>query len=264
LLENASVPSSAGRAPGIANGFVVLTHILVALLAVLSALAAVLLVARRKTPEVLRPLGYIAVGTLPLLLAVHLSRTLAAQYDPDRVAMQALLPLSIAVAWVTQKAVRRLPDRRVRRVAIGAIVVSLLVLLSNSSGLTGATLGSSTSLNLASRGAQFERMNITEPELASAHWLGSLTAPHPLVYADELGAHRLVIAANMSEENIIGTLVPQVIDRHAWVYGSTRNIADGRAEANDVSDVLYKFPFGFLNDNFNTVYANGSSEIFHR
>ncbi len=265
-LKDASTPQPPPRAPGLANSLTVLTHVLAPILVLVSVLAAMLLVVRRQTPAILRQLAYIAVGTVPLLVAVHISRTIAAQYGSDRVALQALLPLSIAVGWAAQQGVRRLHQQLLRSVAVGVITVALLVLVSNSSGLTGATLGSSTPINLASSGTQYEQLNITAPELASAQWLGSMTVSHSPVYADAFGSIRLFLESGNGVE-VLGDLAPQVIDRHAWVYASARNIVDGRAESNapnNNDDVTYQFPLAFLSDNFNTVYANGSSEVFHR
>jgi len=74
------------------------------------------------------------------------------------------------------------------------------------------------------------------------------------------------LAATTGIQNgLILDVTPATIDSQAWVYASPTNVIDGRAFAlyNDHLATYY-FPFDFLNDNFDLVYTNGSSEVFHR
>jgi hypothetical protein len=112
----------------------------------------------------------------------------------------------------------------------------------------------------------FERFYTTAPELASAQWLGNavLGRPGQLVYADEYGQLPLAAVTGL-QQGLFLDLTPATLNRHAWVYASRSNIVNGRAFAlyNDHL-ATYAFPSGFLDANYDLVYTDGSSEVFHR
>ena len=60
-------------------------------------------------------------------------------------------------------------------------------------------------------------------------------------------------------------LTPLTLNQHAWVYASRTNVINGRAFAlyND-HIASYVFPADFLDANYDLVYTDGSSEVFHR
>ena len=60
-------------------------------------------------------------------------------------------------------------------------------------------------------------------------------------------------------------LTPGTLDQHAWIYASSVNVLDGRARgiAGD-RYATYRFPSRFIGDHWNTVYANGTSAVYHR
>ena len=105
---------------------------------------------------------------------------------------------------------------------------------------------------------------MTEPELASADWLGKAVRPGQLIYADRYAQLRL-FAVTGSTLRLIGDVTPQTLNQHAWIYADRTNVLDHSAEAvfND-STVSYTFPADFLDANYDLVYTNGSSEVFHR
>ena len=60
-------------------------------------------------------------------------------------------------------------------------------------------------------------------------------------------------------------LTPQTLNQHAWVYASRSNVVDGRAFASYNNHFAsYVFPTPFLNANYDLVYTDGSSEVYHR
>jgi hypothetical protein len=60
-------------------------------------------------------------------------------------------------------------------------------------------------------------------------------------------------------------VTPLTLNDHAWVYASRTNVIDRQAYVYyGERFVSYVFPLKFLNANFNLVYTNGSSEVFHR
>jgi hypothetical protein len=84
------------------------------------------------------------------------------------------------------------------------------------------------------------------------------------VYADRYAQLRLfaVTGRNLS---LIGDVTPRTLNKRAWVYADRTNVINRSARALfDNSTVNYIFPAGFLRANYNLVYTNGFSEVYHR
>jgi hypothetical protein len=131
------------------------------------------------------------------------------------------------------------------------------------SGLGGAVLGGGTATNLANSGGDFQQFYVTPPELASAGWLGRQVRSGQLVYADRYGQLPLVSQTGFSN-GLLLDVTPQTLDRHAWVYASRTNVVDGVARADYLGhSVTYVFPRRFLDANYDLVYTDGTSEVYH-
>jgi uncharacterized membrane protein len=228
----------------------------------LAALGALLMVLRRKAPVIVRQIGLLALVTTLLLTLLRFSGTLAVVYGQERAQLQGLVLLATSLCWTIQglASVRKIRPAEVLTVAVACLAVVLV----NTSYLVGAELGGGTSVNLANSGAAFEYFYTTAPELASAQWLGAAIEPGQLVYADEYGQLRLAATTGIQDELILD-LTPLTLNSHAWVYASRTNVIDGRAFAPYNEHLAtYVFPADFLNDNYDLVYTDGSSEVFHR
>ena len=146
--------------------------------------------------------------------------------------------------------------------AIGA--ASLAILLASNSGLAAVALGGGTKTNLANSGLDYEQFDMTTPELASASWLIDAMRPGQLVYADNYGQLRIFAVAGYPP-TLLTDITPLTIDQHAWVYATRTNVVDKQAASYfDNQGIFYAFPFSFLDANFDIVYTDGSSEVFHR
>jgi uncharacterized membrane protein len=227
----------------------------------LAAIGAIVLALRRKTPTVARQLALLGAGTLLALGAIRFSGTIASEYNQQRAFVQAFAVLAITMSWTLQHLTARL--RRWQSFVTVVATVTLAVIFAEMSGLAGAALGGGTATNLANSGEDYERYYTTAPESASAQWLGGQVRPGELVYADRYGELRLNAETSISR-GLLNDITPQTLDQNAWVYASRGNLVDGRArQVFDNHTVTYAFPLGFLDANFNVVYANGSSEVFH-
>lgn len=227
------------------------------------AVAAIVLALRKKTPLIGRQLAVLGAGTLVMLVVIRLSGTVATEYNPQRAFIQAFAVLAITMSWTLQGLAGWL--RRFGRWSIAVTVAAALglaVIFAQMSGLAGAAFGGGTGMNLANSGEDYERFNMTVPELAAAQWLGGQFQQGELVYADRYGELRLNAETTISR-GLLNDITPRTLDRSAWVYASQSNLVDGRArQLFDNGAVTYAFPLGFLDANFNVVYANGSSEVF--
>jgi uncharacterized membrane protein len=233
------------------------------LIYLLAAFGALLMVLRRKSSVTTRYIGLLALAALFFLVLIRLSGTLAAVYNQERALLQAMMILAIPVCWSLQ----RLSGWRKRRrsFVLAAAAASLTLMFIGTSGILGAVLGGGTTTNLANSGEDFERFYMTAPELASARWLGQSVRPGQLVYADRYAQLPLIAMTGITGA-LFNDVTPRTIDQYAWVYASTSNIVDHRARAlfNGQDSVTYVFPAGFLDANYDLVFTDGSSEVFHR
>lgn len=229
---------------------------------VIAALAALFMVLRRGASALTRKVGMLALVTTLLLTVLRLSGTLAETYGQERAQLQGLVLLAIALCWAGQRLTEARPAWR--ESVLAATAAGLAVVLINTSYLVSAVLGGQTSVNLANNGQAFEEFYATTPELAAARWLGQSVPPGQLVYADEYGQLPLVEMTGI-QTGLTLDLTPQTLDQYAWVYASRTNVVNGRAFAlyNDHT-VSYAFPASFLRANYDLVYTDGSSEVFHR
>jgi uncharacterized membrane protein len=228
----------------------------------LGAVGALLMVVWRRTPVLTRQVGLLALATVFLLALIRLSGTLADAYNQERALLQSTVVLAVALFWLVQ---RLAGQRRWRQAAAAGLAAGgLTVMFLTTSGLAGVLLGGGTATNLANSGEDFERYYMTAPELASARWLGTSVRPGQLVYADRYAQLPLYAVAGIYH-GLVGDVTPLTISQHAWVYASRANVVDGRARAlYDDHTVTYVFPAAFLGANYDLVYTDGSSEVFHR
>jgi uncharacterized membrane protein len=261
-LRNSAAPvppvrSSAGSS-AIAAGQVIVQQ----LEYVLAAIGALMLVLRRRAPVLARQVGLFSLATLLLLVATRLSGTIAAAYNGERAVLQSMVVLVIATCWPLSVLIER--EWRWLSAASAAIGAALAVMFISGSGLAGAALGGGTATNLANSGEDYERFYMTTPELTAAQWVGAVVPPGQLVYADRYAQLPLIAMTGIGR-GLMLDVTPMTLDQHAWVYASTTNVVDGRGRAQfNGDDVVYVFPSRFLRDNYNLVYTDGSSEVFHR
>jgi uncharacterized membrane protein len=261
-LRASTTPTPPVRWPAVYNALGTGQVIAQQLIYLLGAIGALILVFRRTASVAARQVGLLTLATVAFLVAIRFSGTLATFYNAERALLQAMVFLDITLFWCLQA----LAERRtlLRRPVITAAAAAIAVIFAVGNGLVGATLGGGTATNLANSGGDFEQFYVTAPELASASWLGPQVQPGQLVYADEYGQLPLVSMTGISS-GLLLDVTPQTLNDHAWVYATPTNVIDGRARATyDGHSVSYVFPTRFLQANYDLVYTNGSSEVYHR
>jgi uncharacterized membrane protein len=262
-LRASTTPAPPVKLPTIYNAFSVANVLAQQLIYLLGAVGAMMLVFGRAVPAVGRQIGLLTAATLVFLIAIRFSGTLATFYNAERALLQAMAFLDISIFWCIQVLAerRRLRLSSVVSVAAAALIV---VIFAASNGLVGAILNGGTATNLANSGSDYEEFYVNPEELASAAWLGGQVRPGELVYTDDYGQLPLVTVTGISS-GLLFDVTPETLSNHAWVYASRTNVIDGQAHAsfNDHS-VTYVYPANFLDSNYNLVYTNGSSEVYHR
>jgi uncharacterized membrane protein len=138
------------------------------------------------------------------------------------------------------------------------------VLLVNTTGLDGAAFGGGTATNLANRGGDYQQFDMGAGELAGARWLGQAVPRGQLIYADRYAQLRLA-AMLSARPGVLSDITPLTLDQHAWVYASRTNVVSRTGLAFfDNQSATYAFPFPFLDQNYDVVFNDGTSEVFHR
>jgi len=262
-LRASTTPTPPVKLPAVYNAFSLANVLAQQLIYLLGAVGAMMLAFGRAVPAVGRQLGILTGGTLVFLVAIRFSGTLASFYNAERALLQAMAFLDISIFWCVQVLAERRRLRLSSAVSVAAAAL-IVVIFATSNGLVGAILGGGTATNLANSGNDYEQFYVTPEELASAAWLGGQVRAGELVYTDVYGQLPLVTVTRISS-GLLFDVTPETLSNHAWVYASRTNVVDGQAHAsfNNYS-VVYVYPTNFLNSNYNLVYTNGSSKVYHR
>ena len=261
-LREAAPVDGPARAPSAKNALDRAQLWVIQLANLLAVIGALVLAVKSRARPGRRLIALLGVGALSALAFVRLSGTISDNYNQDRALIQALVPLAIVLGWVGQSALRR--ARALGPVVIGATAAALGLVAVNTSGLAGAIVDRPVT-NLADHGEDFERYYVTRPELASADWLRlARYGRGGVLYSDRYGQLRL-ISQRVPVEGLLLDITPKTLDQHAWIYASAVNVETGRARGFTGNRyATYRFPMRFIAGHWDTVYANGSSEVFHR
>lgn len=230
------------------------------LLAGLGAVALVLW--RRRLSSVGRQAGLLGLGAMVILVLTRLSGTIAQYYNPQRAFFQSLIVLGITACWLFQRTGARW--KAARPVILTACAAGLAVFLAGQSTLSGAVLGGATTANLANAYVDYQHFDMTAQEIAAAAWVSKAASPGQLIYADRYANLRLKTVTG-NRPGVLDAITPETLARHAWVYADRTNVVDGITSSYSGNyAATYAFPKLFLDSNFNVVYDNGTSEVFHR
>ena len=232
------------------------------LMNLLAGIGALMLSLSKKAPMKVRQLGMLALAGMFILVLARFSGTFAAEYNPQRSFLQMLIVLAAAICWPLSGMGRWKIARTVVLVGcVGGVMVFMVV----SSTLENSLLGGGVAdANLANQYDDYQEFVMSTQEIASATWLNNAAPARAIIYADDYAQLRLTTVVD-NRSGVLADITPQTIDANSWVYADRTNVVDGitRSSTGSYSET-YAFPKLFLDENFNTVYTNGISEVFHR
>ena len=231
------------------------------LLNLLAGIGALVLALRRKLPLVAWQIGFMGLGGMAILVLVRISGTIAQQYNPQRAFLQVLIVLGIGICWLFQRmGARWKPTRSPILIICGA---GLALFMAGTSGVEGAFVGGGEAANMANQYDDYQEFVMSSQDLAAASWVDKAAPAGQFIYADHYGELRLNTVA-AARSGVFDEITPETLDARAWVYATSANLQDNivRSQSGSVS-VVYAFPLQFLTSNYNVVYTNGSSEVFH-
>ncbi len=260
-VQNATVPGQQVTSHTAINAFNAEQVIITQLSILIGAIGALLLWLRRDASATARALALLGISTLAMLAFIRLSGTAANEYNQNRAFLQAMVPLSVCLAWMLQWASAR---SRLGRFVAGGFAIALGLLFISTSGLRGVIGGGGKPTNLATKGEDYERYFFTQPDLAAARWLNAAAPPGVIISADRYGQLR-INGATGRIQGVLANVTPASLDRGAWIYADTANFTGHRARGLDGSRyALYAWPSGFIDDYWNLIYSNGSAAVYKR
>jgi uncharacterized membrane protein len=228
----------------------------------LAAIGAVVLVLRRKTHSIATPIGLISLAAVLMIILMRVSGTVAQAYSPQRAFMQLLIVLGIAICSMFQQLGTK--HRRARPWILTVATASLCVGFINATGINLVFLGGTPLSNLANSYQDYQRFVVNAQDLAAGAWVLKEAPTGQIIEADQYGELRLA-TMDGARAGVIGDITPETTDQHAWVYATRANLINSVVQAEtSIYIETYAFPRKFLDENFNIVYTNGTSEVFHR
>ena len=233
------------------------------LINLVAGVAAAMMALRRKAPLIARQIGLLGLAGTVILILVRVSGTVAEEYNPQRAFLQLLIVLAVGICWLCQLIGARWKRTRVAILALGGATLGLYMI--GTTGLGGLVAGGGTSSNLGNSGQDYQEFVMTGPDLAAASWVDQNAPIGQFIYADHYAQLQLDTVAGPSRSGVFDAITPETLDQHAWVYATSVNLKDDIVRSLVGSNVTsYAFPSRFLNSNYDVVYTNGSSEVFHR
>lgn len=229
----------------------------------LAGVASAMMALRRKAPLIARQIGLLGLAGVVMLFLVRVSGTIAAEYNPQRAFLQLLIVLAVGICWLFQLiGARYARTRSAILVLVGATIGAYML---GTTGLGGVVVGGGTAANLANSGADDQEFVVNRQDLAAASWVNQNAPIGQFIYADHYAQLRLDTVAGPNRTGVFDAITPETLDQHAWVYATSVNLKYGTVRSLFGSDVTtYAFPSRFLDSNYDVVYTNGSSEVFHR
>jgi uncharacterized membrane protein len=212
----------------------------------------------REKKSLLFEYGLMSLSAICFIALIEIVPGWSAQYNTERLMQQALILLApmfmFGGFWVF------------RRVNLKAAILFIFFVpaftLLFSSGLMAQAFGGTAELNLNNYGENYDRYYISKSEVLAADWLSRQYHSPTYVYADRYAALRLIDYTNLPEYDR-NDILPQTIDKHAYVYASRENTVLGiEKNAYGSGVVTFEFPNNFLRANKNVVYTNGDTNIY--
>lgn len=203
------------------------------------------------------PREYIAYCIISVFLVIFMtiSPSIGLLYNLSRLYLQLLfyiaLPAILLVTFVL------LPTKKY---SIIIVCVMITLLFGYLTSIPNQLLGGEASMYLNNFGTDYDKFYVHKDELVSAQWMEENVSNKSTVFADREADLRIY---RIGDRSINFNILPALIYRDAYVYGSYGNIVDGRAIIHDQGrDFMFSFPTEFLNNNKSLIYSNGGSEIF--
>jgi uncharacterized membrane protein len=262
LTASGTDPTPSVKLNPISSGLKLVNLLVQQLAYLLAGIGALILALRRRQKPIASQIGFLGLGGMVILVLTQLSGTVAQVYNQQRAFLQLLIVLGIIIAWFFQWIGSKY--KWTRPLILASCSAALGLFLVGSTGLSIAVLGGGTEANLADEFSDYRSFVANSQDLAGAAWVAGEIQPNQIIEADQWGELRLETVVG-NRPAMFDDITPETTDAHAWVYATRANVIHNITESQTGNAFgSYAFPKLFLDSNFNVVYTNGTSEVFHR
>jgi uncharacterized membrane protein len=211
--------------------------------------------------------GALAVVSVVVMTALIILPEISNDYNFERLFQQTLFITSACGIWLLMNALQRLFGTKTQ-ILIAVCLVGFLVY---QTGVLTKYTGGDTTMNLSNSGSSYQAQYVFGGERIGVAWLNATIANqvHIRISADAYDELKLIaFGKNIYQGEINDVVVPGNISSTSYVFAGYTNISDekglvdGRGKFGN-GIYWYNFPTAFLQDNENTIYANGQAEIYH-
>lgn len=195
--------------------------------------------------------------SLAIFSLFHVVPQLDKFYNISRLNQQLLMfvaPFAIVgTLWVMRGFVLRW-----RQVAIASLLALSLLF---ATGLANQAVGGSPTANLNNFGADYQRFYLQQTDLAASQWLHDHYQPQTVIYADRYAQLHLTTQPGIHGA-VLWDVTPASLSRQSYIYAGRTNVVDGVAASGATRPYTYQFPQEFIQTHKNTLYSNGTAEIY--
>lgn len=199
---------------------------------------------------------FVIIG-LGLVGLVILHPTLGDAYNLSRIYLQILMVAALGGVLFLFDCLFSLKFLA-KSLLVTVLFVSMFTL---HTGLSAQLIGGVPYMHLNNFGGDYDKFYVHQEEVSAAKWLGKNESKDPFIFTDEFASLRL-----SSFGNITGTIpivLPSAMYKSSYVYADYANVKRLRTDGQlGGLEVIYSYPFDFLQTNKNLIYSNGGSQIF--
>ncbi|HYH74383.1 MAG TPA: DUF2206 domain-containing protein [Candidatus Saccharimonadales bacterium] len=186
--------------------------------------------------------------------------SISADYNLERLYQQLLIILSPAIVGIVLLVRGK---AGLLRFTPHALVAVLVLYFAATSGLANKVAFDVSSVNVSQVGAYNDRYYVKDAEVEALQWIEAETPDRTPVNFDRYTTLRAeAYTSPQSFQRYQGVLPTQIAPNH-YVFAGDANINKGLAfDYYQNQNISYAFPRTFLQEQKNTIYTNGSSEIY--
>jgi uncharacterized membrane protein len=205
------------------------------------------------------PYAELVLGCLVVIGLSFVIPSFTVNYDQERMFQQLLVIIAIALIYFAD-ALLRLIKLKWTTPVLSLFMGAYLLISTNFVGQVAG--GLPLPLQLNNSGVDYARYYVHGSEVLSAQWMQQVHR-YEVIYADPYAANRIAFAARSL--NVRGGLNPNKFLPGSFIYYDSGNTTTNLTYASLNNDPLvYTAPTGYLNQNADTLYANGGSTIYEK
>ncbi|HVZ67388.1 MAG TPA: DUF2206 domain-containing protein [Patescibacteria group bacterium] len=196
----------------------------------------------------------LAFASIGMLILIVVLPEISVEYGLLRLFAQSLFLLSLPIVVALSILFGFLGEKKIYLIGLVAVLF-LLTLTGFFSNLTG---GYYPQMTLNNDGLYYDAYYMHKADVVSAEWLKANKHDDLPVQSDLSGKSKLLANSGIFS---LDEIVPQSIRRNSYVYLTTTN-SEHAIVLIDANTIIFNSPVGFLYENKDLIYDNGSNQIY--